>query len=66
MRGTIKYVAKKGYGFISPEDGSDDIFFHATNLNGIDFDEITVGLPVEYDAMQGRRGLKATAVEPAQ
>jgi cold shock CspA family protein len=57
----IRFDETKGYGFIAPSGGGDDVFVHAN-----DFGErrhlVQVGLPVEYDAVDGDRGLKVLSV----
>lgn len=63
MKGTVKtVVAEKNFGFITPEDGSKDIFFHATSLSGIDFSQIKVGDVVTFEVEQSEKGPRATNV----
>ncbi len=62
QRGTIKMVQEKGFGFIAPEEGGDDVFFHATSLEGVEFNELAKGTMVVFDSEQGDKGLKATRV----
>jgi CspA family cold shock protein len=58
--GTVKFFNEsKGYGFITPEDDSKDVFVHQTGL----VDEITEGDKVSYDVEQGRKGLNAVNVK---
>ena len=59
--GTIKTVTDKGFGFITPEDGSADLFFHNTEFTG-DFNSLSQGQKVEYTPGMGDKGPKATAV----
>lgn len=64
-RGTVKWFdAKKGFGFITPEDGSDDVFVHHTNIAGQGFKTLTNGQEVQYEVGQGRKGPQATNVRP--
>lgn len=56
MKGTIKNVKENGFGFISPEDGSKDVFFHATDCLDGDFKEMTAGQTVEFDMGNSDRG----------
>lgn len=64
-RGTVKWFdAKKGFGFITPEDGSDDVFVHHTNIAGQGFKTLTNGQEVQYELGQGRKGPQATNVRP--
>ena len=60
--GTVKFFNEsKGYGFITPDDGSRDIFVHANGLN----DTITEGDKVSYDVEEGKKGLNAVNVTVA-
>ena len=61
-KGTIKFFnTQKGYGFITPDDGSKDLFVHTSNIEG-DFDNLDEGQKVEYVEGQGRKGPEATEV----
>lgn len=63
MKGTVKtVVAEKNFGFITPEDGSKDIFFHASSLVGVDFSQIKVGDVVSFEVEQSEKGPRATNV----
>ena len=53
-QGTIKKLTDKGYGFIEGDRG--DIFFHLSALNGVPFESLQVGQPVEYDEGNGPKG----------
>ena len=65
-KGTVKWFdAKKGFGFITPEDGSDDVFVHHTNIAGQGFKTLNNGQAVEYEVGQGRKGPQATNVRPS-
>jgi len=64
MIGAVKMLAQKGFGFITPEEGGDDVFFHASSLNdGLTFDDIKAGTRVSFDVISGERGLKAASVQ---
>jgi len=54
MKGNIK-VLKGWFGFITV-DGQDDIFFHANNLEWVDFDSLSEGDMLEFDMGEGRNG----------
>lgn len=65
-RGTVKWFdAKKGFGFITPEDGSDDVFVHHTNIVGQGFKTLNNGQAVEFEVGEGRKGPQATNVRPS-
>ena len=58
--GTVKFFNdSKGFGFITPEDGSKDVFVH---VNGL-VDEIREGDKVSYDVEEGPKGLNASNVK---
>ncbi|RKR91931.1 cold shock CspA family protein [Micromonospora pisi] len=57
----VTFDDTRGYGFIAPDEGGDDVFVHA-NVLGDDKSTFTSGLPVEFEAVEGERGLKALAV----
>ncbi len=67
MKGTIKrLVSEKKFGFIGPEDGSKDIFFHASGLQeGLTFDELQVGDVLMFDVEQSDKGPRAINVARA-
>lgn len=64
--GKVKWFdAKKGYGFITPDDGGDDLFVHHTNIVAEGFRSLEEGQAVEYEVGEGRRGPQATNVRPS-
>ena len=54
-----------GYGFIHPDDGSEDVFVHHTGITGEGFKSLQEGDKVTYEVTQGRKGLQAENVNPA-
>lgn len=65
MNGIIKTLTDKGYGFISREGETKDLFFHSKNLNGVTFAELKVGDAVSFEVEQGDKGLAAVNVSRA-
>jgi len=65
MNGTIKTKTEKGFGFISREGESKDLFFHSTDLSGVTFDELQVGAAVTFDVVDGEKGPSAKNVKLA-
>ncbi|MBU1613330.1 cold shock domain-containing protein [Patescibacteria group bacterium] len=63
MKGTIKTViAEKNFGFIAPEDGAKDLFFHATSLSGVEFSQLKPGYAVSFDVEESEKGPRAANV----
>ena len=57
----VRFDEVRGYGFIAPDDGGEDVFVHANTI-GEDKHVFTPGLPVEFEATEGDRGRKALVV----
>ena len=65
-QGTVKWFnAEKGYGFISPDDGGEDLFVHFTGIEGTGFKTLEEGAKVAFETSQGKKGLQAVNVTPA-
>jgi CspA family cold shock protein len=65
MNGTIKRLTDKGFGFITPESGDGDVFFHSSALSGVAFNELREGDAVTFDVEQADKGPRAANVQRA-
>ena len=65
MDGTIKTKTEKGFGFISREGESKDLFFHSNDLVDVSFDALEVGAAVTFDVVDGQKGPSAKNVKLA-
>ncbi|HLI73067.1 MAG TPA: cold-shock protein [Acidimicrobiales bacterium] len=62
--GTVKWFnATKGYGFLTPDDGSADVFVHFSAIDGSGYRELFEGERVEFEQTQGQKGPQATKVK---
>ena len=63
--GTVKWFNDaKGFGFISPEDGSADVFVHFSAIDSSGFRSLQEGQRVSYEVQQGGKGAQAAGVKP--
>lgn len=63
--GTVKWFnADKGFGFITPEDGSKDLFVHHSEIQADGYKSLDDGQKVEYVVGEGQKGPCATNVKP--
>lgn len=65
MTGTIKKLTDKGFGFITGEGLSKDLFFHSNSLVGVQFSDLHEGDAVSFDTEESPKGLNATNVKRA-
>ena len=62
-RGTVKWFSEqKGYGFVSPEEGGEDLFVHYSAIEGSGFRSLKEGERVSYEPTRGRKGEQAENV----
>jgi CspA family cold shock protein len=62
--GTVKWFNDdKGYGFITPDEGGDDLFVHHSGIAGEGFRSLAEGTKVSYEAEAGDKGPKAVNVQ---
>lgn len=64
--GTVKWFNdSKGFGFITPEDGGNDLFAHFSAIQSQGFKTLTEGQRVTFDVTNGPKGLQATNIRAA-
>jgi cold shock protein len=62
--GTVKWFSNdKGYGFITPDEGSEDLFVHFSAIGGSGFKTLEEGAKVSFEVTQGQKGPQATDVQ---
>jgi len=66
VKGIIKWFNNaKGYGFITPDGGGNDVFAHFSAINMEGYKTIKQGQKVQFELIDGPRGLQATKITPA-
>ncbi len=64
--GTVKWFnAEKGFGFIAPDEGGDDLFAHYSAIAGSGHRSLDEGQRVQFDVARGPKGLQAENISPA-
>lgn len=64
MTGTVKWFNdSKGFGFISPSNGSEDVFVHFSAIEGSGFKTLAEGQTVSFEVEKGPKGLQAVKVK---
>jgi len=62
-QGTVKWFNDaKGFGFITPENGGEDVFVHFSSIQSDGFKSLAEGQRVEYEAVRGDKGMQAKSV----
>lgn len=67
LNGTVKWFNEtKGFGFIRPTDGGEDVFVHFSSIQGDGFRTLFEGQTVTYEVERGPKGMQATCVTPTE
>ena len=63
--GTVKWFNdSKGFGFITPDGGGEDLFVHFSGIVGTGYKALTEGQKVEFNVIEGPKGKQAVDVKP--
>ncbi|GAA3544419.1 MULTISPECIES: cold-shock protein [Aeromicrobium] len=61
--GTVKWFnSEKGFGFIAPDDGGEDLFAHFSEIQGNGYRSLEDNQKVEFEVTQGQKGLQAAKI----
>jgi CspA family cold shock protein len=63
--GTVKWFNAKGYGFLTPDDGTGDVFVHFSAIEGSGYRELVEGQRVHFESEPGQKGPQAKSVRVA-
>ena len=64
-QGTVKWFNDtKGFGFVTPDDGSPDVFAHYTDIQAEGFKTLTEGQKVEFEVVSSEKGPRASNIRP--
>jgi CspA family cold shock protein len=65
VNGTVKWFNDaKGFGFITPDGGGEDLFAHFKEIQGSGFKTLKEGQKVEFEVKRGPKGLQASQIRP--
>jgi CspA family cold shock protein len=65
MKGIVKTLTDRGFGFITREGEAKDLFFHSKELKGVMFDELKIGDALTFEVVDGEKGPAAVNISRA-
>ena len=66
QEGTVKFFNEaKGFGFITPDEGGEDLFAHFSSIQSNGFKSLKEGQKVSFDVVQGPKGKQASNIKPS-
>ncbi|MBL8496971.1 cold-shock protein [Nitrosomonas sp. JL21] len=64
--GTVKWFnATKGFGFVTPDNGGEDLFVHFSAINSAGYKTLQEGQRISFDVTQGKKGKQASNIQTA-